>query len=474
MREHINRQSKTFLQAVLVFFLASALLRCGGDSDTHDSSVQGSTSQQERKTFVITNNNGVPEDDKERLVEQNLMKKMFEKKYPYITLEYDTWVFDPESFIAKMAGKTATDVIGVFATEGAKVIEKKLAADITELVRNWELYPYVNKELIAPFTREDRMYGVPFGGMGGAYVMTLFYNKEMFKKAGIVDESGAPLPPQTWQEFLEVAQKLTDQEKGVAGFGILGDAQASGWHFLNWVWQSGGEFEKKIGARWVAVFDSPEAIRALQFIKDLRWKYNVLQRDITANNDDMFELFVSERIAMAIFTPEYLFYIVEKLKFPIEKIGICLLPAGPAGRFNQMGGSFLILNPLLPPEEQEAAFNVITYNFDLEWIEAACKLRQEQGRLVGIPSLPVFIPEYQQKIDAIIDSYRNVPSFSELMAEAVQYVRPEPPFYAQNLYSQYLSPAVQKVLTDEKADPEKIMKEATKDFQARFLDKMKL
>jgi ABC-type glycerol-3-phosphate transport system substrate-binding protein len=373
-----------------------------------------------------------------------------------------------------MSAGTATDVIGVFATEGAKVIENRLASDITSLVEDWELYPYVNTTLLEPFTHEGKIYGVPFGGLGGAYVMTLFYNVEMFKKAGIVDENGDPKPPQTWEEFVDTAVKLTDREKGVAGFGILGDADASGWHFLNWVWQSGGEFEKKVDGKWKATFDSPEAIRALQLIKDLRWKHDVLQKNVTANNDDLFELFVSERIAMALFVPEYLFYIVEKLKFPVEKIGITLLPEGPGGRVNQMGGSFLLINPQTPEEKKKAAFKAITYNFDLDFIKAACELRKKQGRLIGIASLPVFTPEYQDKIDAIIDEYRNVPSYSEVMNEAVKHIRPEPPFYAQALYSQYLSPAVQKVLTDENADPEKIMKQGAKDFQMKFLDRIKI
>jgi len=424
------------------------------------------------KTYVITINNGAPEDDKPRLAEQELFIRLCEQKYPNIKVKYSTWQFSPETFIAKMSAGTATDIIGVYATEGAIVIEKGLAADITEFVKNWELYPYINKEILEPFTHKGKIYGVPFGGLGGAYVMTLFYNKDLFTKAGIVDENGEPKPPQTWEEFVEVAQKLTDRKKGVAGFGILGDSQASGWHFLNWVWQAGGEFEKKVNGKWKAVFDSPEAIRALQFIKDLRWKYDVLQKDVTANNDDLFELYVSERIAMAIFTPEYLFYIVEKYKFPVEKIGISLLPAGPGGRANQMGGSFFIINPTIPRDKQEAAFKVITFFFDLNYIEEACKLRRKWNRLVGIPCLPVFTPEYQNKIDAIIDKYRNVPSLSELMKEAVKYMRPEPPFYCQVLYSEYLSPAIQKVLTDKKADPAELLKKAASDFQRRFLDQL--
>jgi len=40
----------------------------------------------------------------------------------------------------------------------------------------------------------------------------LIYNKDMFKKAGIVDENGEAKPPVTWAEVREYAKKLTDTE----------------------------------------------------------------------------------------------------------------------------------------------------------------------------------------------------------------------------------------------------------------------
>ncbi|MCX7767358.1 MAG: extracellular solute-binding protein, partial [Candidatus Sumerlaeia bacterium] len=147
------------------------------------------------KTYTIVVNGGVPEDDKERLAEQELFQRLFHQRFPNIKLEFSTWQFSPESFIAKISAGTATDIIGVFATEGTVVIEKHLAADITDLVKNWELYPYINREVIAPFTHEGKIYGVPAGGIGGGYVMTLFYNKEMFEAYGIT-------PPATWSELL--------------------------------------------------------------------------------------------------------------------------------------------------------------------------------------------------------------------------------------------------------------------------------
>lgn len=44
--------------------------------------------------------------------------------------------------------------------------------------------------------------------------IALFYNKRLFKKAGIPFPSGDPNKPMTWEEVLQIAKKLTHPEKG--------------------------------------------------------------------------------------------------------------------------------------------------------------------------------------------------------------------------------------------------------------------
>ena len=462
---------KSCLMAKLILFclLSSFLLvlaGCGGNDQGERSS--GETGVKEKKRVVISMNNGALEGEEKRLEEQRLLNDLFMKKHPGAKLYFDSWQFSPESFILRMSGGTCTDVVGLFASEATTVIEKGLAADITDMIKSWDKYQYVNESVLDPITHEGRIYGLPVGGVGGSYVMTLFYNKDLFKEAGITE------PPKTWEEFLDVAKKLTDRSKGRAGFGILGEKGGAGWHFLNWVWQAGGKFEVKENDKWKAVFDSPEAIKALQFIKDLRWKHQVLQDNVLCDNDDLFEYFSSERVAMAIFTPEYLVHLIEKYEMPIEKIGITLLPAGPAGYANQMGGAYSIINPNISQEKMKLAFETITFHYDLDTIELRCQIMKRQDRIFGFGVIPVFHGDYQDKVDAIIDKYRTVPGQEKLMREAAKYVHPEPPYYSQQLYSEFLGPSVQAVLTDKGADPPQLLKDAVKSFQRRYLDKIRI
>ncbi|NOU86377.1 extracellular solute-binding protein [Paenibacillus sp. LMG 31460] len=66
------------------------------------------------------------------------------------------------------------------------------------------------------FTYNGKTYLVP------SYVNTikLLYNKEMFKKAGIVDANGEAKPPATWSELAGYAKKLTNPAEKTYGIAL--------------------------------------------------------------------------------------------------------------------------------------------------------------------------------------------------------------------------------------------------------------
>ena len=59
------------------------------------------------------------------------------------------------------------------------------------------------------------VYCVP----AGVITFGLVYNKDMFKKYGIVDENGEPTPPETFEEVREYAKKMTDPKS--QDYGII-------------------------------------------------------------------------------------------------------------------------------------------------------------------------------------------------------------------------------------------------------------
>lgn len=113
-----------------------------------------------------------------------------------------------------------------------------ISGDLEKLVENGDVVAYddipalqdlVKRNIEKGYTQETRgMYkGKVYGVPGATTTMGLVYNKDMFKKAGIVDENGEPTPPKTWDEVREYAKRLTDIEK--KEYGIVYPLKWGGW-----------------------------------------------------------------------------------------------------------------------------------------------------------------------------------------------------------------------------------------------------
>lgn len=104
---------------------------------------------------------------------------------------------------------------------------------------------------------------VPLYGLSYA----LFYNKAMFRQAGIQS------PPRTWSEFIKDAELLTKPKIGQWGVAIEGASitENAHWAFILSNQQGGSLFNRNN----VPTFDSPQNVRAIQFYTDLISKYKV-------------------------------------------------------------------------------------------------------------------------------------------------------------------------------------------------------
>ena len=87
-----------------------------------------------------------------------------------------------------------------------------------EFVAQYEGKTYLNSNVY---------YGKTYTVPTTATTQGLIYNKELFKAAGIVDENGEAKPPKTWDEFREVAKKLTDPAK--KQYGVILPIKWGGW-----------------------------------------------------------------------------------------------------------------------------------------------------------------------------------------------------------------------------------------------------
>ena len=133
----------------------------------------------------------------------------------------------------------------------------------------WKDVPPLWREVA---TKNGKVYAVPVAGV--AYYGIL-YRKDLVKAAGMDPEK----PPATWDEFEEWCVKLTFADKTIPGASVQRGQRAFGienrpWGFLPWVGAAGGDVVRKVkrpgGAEtWEACFDSPECLRAAEFLKRL-------------------------------------------------------------------------------------------------------------------------------------------------------------------------------------------------------------
>jgi multiple sugar transport system substrate-binding protein len=138
------------------------------------------------------------------------------------------------------------------------------------------------------FKYDDELYGLPISWTP----LVLYYNKDIFDKAGM------PYPDSTWDwgDFLSACRKCTKDTDGDGVIDQFGYLLSTGWTFtFNWIWQNGGNILSPDGKR--CVIDSKEAVDALQFLADLRWKYSVSP---TPEQIAQRDLFTTGKIAMIV------------------------------------------------------------------------------------------------------------------------------------------------------------------------------
>ncbi|MCD6386614.1 ABC transporter substrate-binding protein [Candidatus Sumerlaeota bacterium] len=118
--------------------------------------------------------------------------------------------------------------------------------------------------------KNGKHYGIPLD----IHMWGMYYNKKLFREAGIVDEHGEPVPPKNRKEFLDAVRKLTRD--------LNGDGKPDEWGFVftwfesniyTFMLQWGGKFFTPDYSR--CIMNCKENVEALQFCVDLIRKYKV-------------------------------------------------------------------------------------------------------------------------------------------------------------------------------------------------------
>ena len=459
----------------IVSIVAAAAVLCGSLGGCGGESASSSNGRTQVSIGNWPSKEGI---DKENM---EAKKARFEQANPEFEIVPDSWSFDLRSFYPKAAGGQLPIVYNTHFTEASQIIAAGYSADITEQLKKDGLYDKFNPDVLDVVSKDGKVYAFPYA----VYALGLGFNVDLMETAGLMEADGTPKQPKDWNEVAEFAVKIKEAT-GKPGFVFPTANNNGGWMFTPIAWSYGAEFmEKGDDGKWKAIFDSPEAADALQFIKDLKWKYDVLPANTLIDGTEYYKVFGTGGAGMLIAAGEYGKNLTQYGMQP-EQIGMMAMPTGPKKHVTLMGGGIYAISNKANEKQIEGA---------LRWIETSytpvatdeyktgkangMNRRLEKNELVGIKTMSVWnidsdaVKYGNQLIDEKTNANPNhVKLYNDFVADLGDCeLRPEEPVCAQELYG-ILDSCIQEVLTNKDADCADILKKACSDFQVNYLDNL--
>lgn len=177
----------------------------------------------------------------------------------------------------------------------------------------------------------------------------VWYNKTMF------DEAGIPYPTSdwTWEDFREIAKKLTNPEKNQYGTSIKPGSYQESWYST--IYAYGGEVISEDKTK--SGFDNPKTIEAMQLIENIIKDGSMPDYTVVAENNTE-ELMMAGTVAMT-FQGSWMIPDMASNDFIKENCDIAPLPKGPNGTKSISNGLGWVASA--QGEHTEEAWQLIEY-----------------------------------------------------------------------------------------------------------------
>lgn len=254
---------------------------------------------------------------------------------------------------------------------------------------------------------QEHIYGLPFSPV----VVGLFYNKEVFRLAGLPDR-----PPGDWNEMAAFARKIRDLGPDYNGIFLAGGAEAS-WNLMNFLWSAGGEaVVESTPGQWRAAFDSPEAVSAyLLYYQLVESDRTAIRASKTAQRN-----FDQSKLGMKFS------YVGDTVDDESGLWGFGPVPAGPTGlRGSEINSPILgMYSGIQDPRVRQAAFDYISFVTGAEAESILVKTLAELGLAASMN--PVLLRKHGLENELALVP----PGLEEGIRQAMENGKPEP--YGKN------------------------------------------
>ncbi|HZM77453.1 MAG TPA: sugar ABC transporter substrate-binding protein [Candidatus Limnocylindrales bacterium] len=243
---------------------------------------------------------------------------------------------------AEMVGKIAQgiasgevpDLMGMDLIYAPQFEKAQQLVDITDRIKDWSELKTASKGHMTVGTYEGKLYGVPLY----ADVSALFYNKDLFTRAGLDPNK----PPTSLAELRQYADKITALGSDIKGYYLPGNCAGCNIFTVGpLMWASGATIEAAKAGDEPLVGDGVKQV--LQFTRDMVKAKNVHDGDRTENGETFHLQFGSGKVGM-MGTGNFNITLARQQN-PNMKFGISLLPGMTSGSNASFIGGDLVVIP---------------------------------------------------------------------------------------------------------------------------------
>lgn len=270
------KNMKKFISLGLVLvMMATILTACGSKSGSDSNSGSGGSG---KLTVAIWDNS-------QQAGLQEIMNDFTAETGIKTELQVITWDQYWTLLEAGASGGDMPDVFWMHSNEAVRYMSNGILLDLTDKISaseklEMDKFPADIKEM---YEWDGKVYAVP----KDVDTIAMWYNKTMFDEAGIPYPDGS----WTWDEFYEIAQKLTKEDGSQYGFACNPSNEQDTW--MNIVYSMGGTILKDDNT---SGFDDPNTIKAMEFVD--KCIKNVMPDANTMSETGTDVLFQSGRVAM--------------------------------------------------------------------------------------------------------------------------------------------------------------------------------
>lgn len=240
--------------------------------------------------------------------------KDFEAKNPNlkVNLEVQSWDNINDVVKTKIQGKQAPDILNIDAFAG--FAKDQLLYPATDVLSDSTAKDFQDK-----FAQNASIDGTQYGLPILASARALFYNKDMFAKAGI------SAPPKTWAELEADSKKITDT--GTPGYGLPLGAEEAQAETGIWFYGAGGGY----GDANKITVDTPQNLEGANFMKKLVDEKVTQANAGATNRTPLINVFIQGQLGMIEALPPTVGQIKEKN--PALHYGVAPIPTKDGSSF---------------------------------------------------------------------------------------------------------------------------------------------